>query len=259
MDIVQYEIGKYAMSKRNIVALVTGAGSGIGKATALRLAEEGMSIVVNDLSYESTQLVVDQINKKGGNAISAPGDASNEANVKTIIDLTTKVYDYPNVLVNSAGFMQQRRFDELTYDDFDKMLKVHLYSTFLCIKLVLPQMLLKKYGVIINIASQLGQVGAAELCHYSAAKAAIIGLTKSLAREVSNQGVRVNAIAPGPINTPLIDNLSSNWKNNKIQELPLGRFGEPEEIADTVSFLVSDSAKLYVGQTLGPNSGDVMF
>jgi 3-oxoacyl-[acyl-carrier protein] reductase len=119
-------------------------------------------------------------------------------------------------------------------------------------------MLSRGSGIIVNVASQLGQIGGIELCHYSAAKAGIIGLTKSLAREVSAQGVRVNAVAPGPINTELILGLSEDWQKAKAAELPLGRFGEPREVAETVAFLVSDGAALYVGQTLGPNSGDVM-
>ncbi|MNT63035.1 3-oxoacyl-[acyl-carrier-protein] reductase FabG [compost metagenome] len=108
------------------------------------------------------------------------------------------------------------------------------------------------------MASQLGQIGGVELVHYSSAKAAIIGMTKALAREVSSRGVRVNAVAPGPINTPLVMGLSKDWRDAKKAQLPLGRFGEPDEIAATVSFLASPSAGLFVGQTLGPNSGDVM-
>jgi 3-oxoacyl-[acyl-carrier protein] reductase len=125
-------------------------------------------------------------------------------------------------------------------------------------KLALPSMLAAGHGVIVNVASQLGQIGGIELVHYAGAKAAIIGMTKSLAREVSNRGVRVNAVAPGPINTPLVRELSQEWRVRKAAELPLGRFGEPEEVAATVSFLASPAASLFVGQTLGPNSGDVM-
>lgn len=114
-------------------------------------------------------------------------------------------------------------------------------------------------GGVVNIASQLSQIGAEGLVHYAAANAGIIGLTKSLACEVSAQGVRVNAVAPGPVNTPLvIDNLPEEWREDKAAELLLGRFGEPHEVPETVSFLVSDVAALYVGQTLGPNSGDVI-
>jgi 3-oxoacyl-[acyl-carrier protein] reductase len=119
-------------------------------------------------------------------------------------------------------------------------------------------MLARKSGAIVNVASQLGQIGGVELVHYSAAKAGIIGMTKSLAREVSAQGIRVNAVAPGPINTPLVRSLSQDWQRAKAAELPLGRFGEPEEVAEAVSFLCSPAASLFVGQTLGPNSGDVM-
>jgi 3-oxoacyl-[acyl-carrier protein] reductase len=123
---------------------------------------------------------------------------------------------------------------------------------------VLPAMLAAKAGVIVNVASQLGQIGGIELVHYSAAKAAIIGMTKALAREVSAQGVRVNAVAPGPINTPLVMAISEKWRRDKAAELPLGRFGEPEEVADAVAFLASPAARLFVGQTICPNSGDVM-
>jgi 3-oxoacyl-[acyl-carrier protein] reductase len=125
-------------------------------------------------------------------------------------------------------------------------------------KAVLGGMLRKEKGVIVNIASQLGQIGGMELVHYSAAKAGIIGLTKALAREVSARGVRVNAVAPGPINTPLVMALSKDWRKAKAAQLPLGRFGEPEEVAAAVAFLLSDNASLFVGQTIGPNSGDVM-
>lgn len=119
-------------------------------------------------------------------------------------------------------------------------------------------MLLAGHGVIINMASQLGQIGGVELSHYSAAKAGVIGMTKSLAREVSQRGVRVNAVAPGPINTELVRGLSQAWREQKARELPLGHFGEPDDVAAVVAFLASDEASTFVGQTLGPNCGDVM-
>jgi len=138
------------------------------------------------------------------------------------------------------------------------MVAVHLRGCFLGCRRAMDAMLDAKSGVIVNIASQLGQIGGVELVHYSAAKAGIIGLTKALSREVSSEGVRVNAVAPGPINTDLVMSLSEGWRNAKADELPLGRFGEPEEVAATVAFLASSDASNYVGQTLGPNSGDVM-
>jgi 3-oxoacyl-[acyl-carrier protein] reductase len=240
------------------VALVTGAGSGIGRAIAEKLAQNGERIVVNDLNAATAEEVVAGIQESGGEAAAAPGDVSDPEAVQQIVAAAREAYGSPEILVNNAGFLQQKRFVDLAVEDFDRMIAVHLRGTFLCTRAVLPEMLSQGSGIIVNVASQLGQIGGVELCHYSSAKAGIIGLTKSLAREVSAQGVRVNAVAPGPINTELVLDLSEEWRNAKAAELPLGRFGEPEEVAETVAFLVSDGATLYVGQTLGPNSGDVM-
>jgi 3-oxoacyl-[acyl-carrier protein] reductase len=245
-------------AERSRVALVTGAGSGIGRAIAEKLGKEGERVVVNDLKGEAADEVVAGIKESGGEASSAPGDVSDVEDVDRIVTAAREAYGSPEILVNNAGFLQQKRFVDLTVEDFDRMIAVHLRGTFLCTRAVLPEMLSRGSGIIVNVASQLGQIGGVELCHYSSAKAGIIGLTKSLAREVSAQGVRVNAVAPGPINTELVLGLSEEWRNAKAAELPLGRFGEPWEVAETVAFLVSDGAALYVGQTLGPNSGDVM-
>ena len=240
------------------VALVTGAGNGIGRAIAEKLAEGGESVVVNDLRGEAAEEVVVRIEEAGGQAAAAPGDVSDPEAVQRILAATRGAFGPPEIMVNNAGFLQQKPFVDLTVEDFDRMIAVHLRGTFLCTHAVLPEMLSAGRGIIVNVASQLGQIGGVELCHYSAAKAGIIGLTKSLAREVSTQGVWVNAVAPGPINTELVLGLSDEWRTNKAAELPLGRFGDPHEVADTVAFLVSGGAALYVGQTLGPNSGDVM-
>jgi 3-oxoacyl-[acyl-carrier protein] reductase len=244
--------------ERSRVALVTGAGSGIGRAIAEKLAKNGERVVVNDLKGEAADEVVAGIKGSGGEAAAAPGDVSDVADVDRIVEAAGEAYGPPEILVNNAGFLQQKRFVDLAVEDFDRMIAVHLRGTFLCTRAVLPGMLSRGGGIIVNVASQLGQIGGVELCHYSSAKAGIIGLTKSLAREVSAQGVRVNAVAPGPINTELVLGLSEDWRRTKAAELPLGRFGEPHEVAETVAFLVSDGATLYVGQTLGPNSGDVM-
>ncbi len=245
------------MAEDKGVAIVTGAGSGIGLAVAHRLAREGYAVVVNDVSAEAAEAAVAAITAAGGRAAGAPGDVSREEDVAGIATVAEGLGRVA-VLVNNAGIVQQARFVDLTPADFDRMFAVHVRGTFLCTKSVLPGMLARGTGSIVNMASQLGQIGGIELVHYSAAKSAIIGMTKSLAREVSAAGVRVNAVAPGPINTPLVRALSADWRNAKAAELPLGHFGEPEDIAGTVAFLVSDDARIYVGQTLGPNSGDVM-
>jgi 3-oxoacyl-[acyl-carrier protein] reductase len=246
------------MAKGSRVSLVTGAGSGIGRAIAEKLAREGERVVVNDLEEASAEEVVAGIVESGREAASAPGDVSDPEDVGRMVERAREAFGPIEVLVNNAGYGRQKPFVELTVEDFDRMIGVHLRGTFLCTSAVLPGMLAAGRGVIVNVASQLGQIGGVELSHYSAAKAGIIGLTKSLAREVSAQGVRVNAVAPGPINTELVRGLSEEWRRNKAAELPLGRFGEPWEVAETVAFLVSEGAALYVGQTLGPNSGDVM-
>ncbi len=240
------------------LAIVTGAGSGIGQASARRLAQDGYAVAVNDLNAASAQATADAITAAGGRAIACPGDVSDPAAVTAFITAAEAEFGPCAALVNNAGFVHQARFVDLTVADFDRMFAVHVRGNFLCTSAVLPGMLARGEGVIVSIASQLGQIGGIELVHYSAAKAAIIGMTKSLAREVSAQGVRVNAIAPGPINTPLVLGLSEDWRRVKAAELPLGRFGEPEEVAAAVAFLVSPQASLFVGQTLGPNSGDVM-
>lgn len=239
------------------VAIVTGAGSGIGEAVAKRLARDGYAVVVNDLSPERAEATAAAISTAGASAKAAPGDVSQEGDVARIAAAAAELGPC-TLLVNNAGHVHQAVFVDLTPADFDRMFAVHVRGTFLCIRAVLPGMLERGSGVVVNVASQLGQIGGVELAHYSAAKAAIIGLTKSLAREVSASGVRVNAVAPGPINTPLVRALSSDWRTAKAKDLPLGRFGEPEDVAATVAFLASDEARIYVGQTLGPNSGDVM-
>jgi 3-oxoacyl-[acyl-carrier protein] reductase len=239
-------------------AIVTGAGSGIGQAVALRLAADGYRVVVNDIRPAESERVAAEIRNRQGDAAPVGGDVSKEDDVTAIVAACRSAFGEPTHLINNAGFVHQARFADLTPADFDRMFAVHVRGVFLMTRAVLPAMLAHGAGVIVNMASQLGQIGGVELVHYSAAKAAIIGLTKSLAREVSAQGVRVNAVAPGPINTPLVKALSPEWRKTKEAELSLGRFGEPEEVAAAVAFLCSDEASLFVGQTIGPNSGDVM-
>lgn len=239
-------------------ALVTGAASGIGLAVAGRLAADGASVVLVDLDAEKAALAAERLRDTGYKAVHAQADVAQEASVSAAVALAVETFGPVGLLVNNAGHVHQARFEDLAVADFDRMFAVHVRGTFLTTRAVLPSMLERGAGIVVNMASQLGQIGGVELTHYSAAKAAIIGLTKALAREVSDRGVRVNAVAPGPINTPLVRALSPDWQAAKRAELPLGAFGEPEDVAGTVAFLASSDARIFVGQTLGPNSGDVM-
>jgi 3-oxoacyl-[acyl-carrier protein] reductase len=247
-----------AAGLRQAIAIVTGGGSGIGRAIASRLAADGAAVTVNDFVKERAEAVAAGIRAIGGRAVAVGGDVADESDVGNIAAAGKAAFGDATLLVNCAGHVHQARFLEIAPADFDRIFAVHVRGAYLCTRAVLPAMLAAKSGAIINIASQLGQIGGIELSHYSAAKAAIIGLTKSLAREYSAHGVRINAVAPGPIETPLVMALSEDWRRRKAADLPLGRFGQPEEVAATVAFLASDEASLFVGQTLGPNSGDVM-
>jgi len=240
------------------IAIVTGAARGIGSAIAARLARAGAATVLADLDQKGAAAASAELNRAGGRTIATHVDVADERSVGEMFAACEKAFGACSLLVNNAGFVHQAPFEALSAADFDRMIAVHLRGTFLCARRAIGAMLAAGDGVIVNIASQLGQIGGVELVHYSAAKAGIIGFTKALAREVSARGVRVNAVAPGPINTPLVLGLTEAWRDAKRAQLPLGRFGEPEDIAETVAFLASPAARIYVGQTLGPNSGDVM-
>jgi NAD(P)-dependent dehydrogenase (short-subunit alcohol dehydrogenase family) len=173
--------------------IVTGAGSGIGLAVARKLAALEYNVVVNDYNGDAAKDAAAQIG-----ALAVQGDVSDEGDVARLVAECTAKYGAPTHLVNNAGHVHQARFTDLEPADFDRMIAVHLRGTYLCTRAVLPQMIARKSGCVVNMASQLGQIGGIELVHYSAAKAGIIGMTKALAREVSKLGVRVNAVAPGP-------------------------------------------------------------
>jgi len=237
------------------VALVTGAANGIGHAVATRLVSEGAVVILADRDAERAASVAAEL---GSRAMGVAMDVSDAESVDAGFSRGEEVFGPVTVLVNNAGHVHQALFEDIAVHEFDRMLSVHLRGTFLCSQRALRPMLAAGQGVIINMASQLGQVGGIELAHYSAAKAGVIGMTKAMARELSPRGVRVNAIAPGPINTDLVRALSPSWREKKTRELPLGRFGEPSDVASVVVFLAGDEAGIFVGQTLGPNCGDVM-
>lgn len=224
--------------------VVTGGASGIGRAIVEAFRSNGDRVVVLDRS--------------GGDGVIRV-DVSNEASVRAAFFTAREQLGTIDILVNSAGLLTESPLEEMTFTMWNETISVDLTGVFLCCREVVGEMRKQKWGRIINIASQLGIKGGIELSHYTAAKAGVVGLTKALAREAAPDNVLVNSIAPGPIETPLLDGISESWKTAKRAELPLGRFGTPEEVAPTAVLLASDpGGNLYVGQTLGPNSGDVM-
>ncbi len=213
------------------IAVVTGGASGIGAGIAVAFAREGADIAVVDVTPESGAAdCVAAITAEGRDALYVRADVSDEAAVRAMVDTVLSHFGSVDVLVNNAGIFTQDLVENLLLADWDRVIGVNLRGTFLCTRMLIGHMLDRGAGRIINIASQLGQIGGAEAAHYSASKAGVHGLTKSLAREVSQRGVLVNAIAPGPINTPLLENETEEWRSAKLAELPLGRFGTVDEI-----------------------------
>ncbi|MBJ2139288.1 SDR family oxidoreductase [Delftia acidovorans] len=240
-------------------AVVTGAGSGIGEAIALAYAQAGAQLLLADIDAARADSVAQRCRALGAQAETVIGDVGDESTAHRIVDRCVQAFSGIDILVNNAGMLTQSRCADMSTAMWDEMLRVDLRSVFLCARRAVPHMQAQRWGRIINIASQLGIKGGVELSHYAAAKAGVIGFTKSLALEVAPDNVLVNAIAPGPIATPLVDGISADWKRAKEASLPLGRFGRADEVAPTAVLLASDpGGNLYVGQTLGPNSGDVM-
>lgn len=247
------------MLLQNRRCVITGAASGIGEAIAMLFACEGARLVLTDRDSDKLSAVVERCRQSGAACQGVVADAGEVAGATSGVDACLEYYEGIDVLVNNAGMLTQARCSDITLEMWETMMAVDLRSVFLASQRALPAMLAQRWGRIINIASQLGIKGGAELCHYAAAKAGVIGLTKSLALEVSSGNVLVNAIAPGPIDTPLIDGINQAWKAAKAAELPLGRFGRAEEVAPVALLLASEpGGNLFAGQTLGPNSGDVM-
>ncbi|BBY50110.1 3-oxoacyl-ACP reductase [Mycolicibacterium arabiense] len=235
-------------------AMITGAASGIGRAVAAHYLAAGARVVVADLSPRAAE-IAGELGADGGVVL----DATDEDAVDAAVAAATEMLGRIDVLVTSHGILTQSPMVDMSLALWQETLSVDLTSVFLLNRAVLPGMLGQGGGRIVNVASQLGIKGGESLAHYAAAKAGVIAMTKSLALEVSSRGVLVNAIAPGPIETPMLDGIDDEWKRAKRAELPLGRFGTADEVAPTAVLLASDpGGNLFVGQVLGPNSGDVM-
>lgn len=242
------------------LALVSGASSGIGRATALALAGAGAAVVVNHLGQaEAAQAVVNTIEAQGGRAWAVEADVAQASAVSQLRDWVLAHCGAPDILVNNAGIIQEKPFLETTEADWDQMLGVDLKSVFLMSQAFLPGMVQSGRGVVVNVASDLALLGRERYAPYCAAKAGVIGLTRALAREFAPHGVRVNAIAPGPVATAMVslEHMSAEWVEKELA-IPQHRIAEPDEMAASVLFLASDLSRFYCGQVLGPNGGSVM-
>lgn len=239
-------------------ALVTGGSRGIGEAIVRAFLREGASVVVLDRDIVHAQSTVNALAPTTGTAIVLAADVSDERAVGCAVEAATRTLGRIDILVNNAGISTTAPLINMPTSMWDEMIAVNLRSVFLCTRAVLPGMIERKFGRIISISSQLAQKGAAEMTHYAAAKAGIIGFTRALAHEVARDGITANAICPGPIDTELARGIPEERRARKIASLPIGRVGTVDEIAPTAVLLASDEGAYYIGATLNPNGGDIM-
>lgn len=239
------------------VAIVTGGSRGIGRSIALALATEGAKVTVNYArSREAADKVVAEIGEAGGEAIAVQGDVSQQEQVENLIKETKEKFGRIDVLVNNAGITRDTLLLRMKPEDWQAVIDLNLTGVFLCTKAVSKLMLKQRSGRIINIASVSGQMGNPGQANYSAAKAGVIGFTKTIAKEMASRGVTVNAVAPGFIETDMTHDLQAE---EILKYIPLGRYGQPEEIAGMVRFLAADSAAAYItGQVFNVDGGMVM-
>ena len=238
-------------------AIVTGASRGIGKAIAIFLAKEGAEVIINySSSLENANKVVSEINSFGGKAYPLQADISNENSVNELIKTVLEKNNKIDVLVNNAGITKDGLLMRMKTDDWQKVLDLNLSGVFYCTRAVSRQMLKQKKGRIINITSVVGLMGNPGQANYSAAKAGVVGLTQSAAKEFASRGITVNAVAPGFISTDMTKDLNSELI---LSAIPLGRFGKPEDVAGAVRFLAADPSAAYItGQTIQVDGGMVM-
>ncbi len=238
------------------VAIVTGSGRGIGRAIALKLAQAGAAVVVNDIGdAKPVEAVVKEIKAMGKEAVAVMADVSLASDVARLVEKTLSAYKRVDILVNNAGVNRDQLLLRMSEEDWDKVLAVDLKSVFLCTKAVVRHMAKQHWGRIISLSSVVGIVGNKGQANYAAAKAGIIGFTRAIAKEVASHGVTVNAIAPGFIDTEMTKRLKEDWKRELKKIIPVGEFGSPRDVAEAVAFLASEEARYITGQVLGVDGG----
>lgn len=247
------------MMLKEKVAIITGASRGLGRATALALAAQGVKVAVNYAGNAAkAEEVVNLIQAQGGQAVAVQADVSEAADVEKMISLVIERYGRVDILVNNAGITRDGLLLRMKETDWDAVLNTNLRGVFLVTKAVSKLMMKQRSGKIINLSSVVGLSGNAGQANYAAAKAGILGFTKSLAKELGSRGITVNAIAPGFIQTDMTEKLNDQVREKMLAEIPLGRLGVPEDVARLVVFLASDEADYITGQTINVDGGMVM-
>lgn len=242
--------------------LITGGASGIGQATARRMARSGAHVIVADRDADGAASIVDEIKREGGSAAMVVVDVTQRAAVKEMVGQAQREGVAIDALFNNAGISRKNLVEQIPEDEWDLMLTTHVKSTFLCCQAVLPQMCDRRAGVILNMSSDYAVKGMVRGAAYAAAKTAIFSLTKSLALEFATYGIRVNALGPGPIDTPLLraGRTGEEWTAaaaERAELVPMGRLGRPDEVASVVEFLLSARAAYMTGQIVHPNGGTI--
>jgi len=246
------------MELQNKVALITGGAQGIGKTISEELVQNGAHVVLGDVNLEGAQATAEAINNNGGSASAVKIDVSNPAEVKQVFDSILKDKKPIDIMINNAGITRDGLMIRMKEADWDRVLNINLKGTFLCSQQAAKQMMKQKSGAIVNIASIVGVMGNFGQANYSASKAGVIGLTKTLAREVASRGIRVNAVAPGFIDTEMTRVLDESVRQSLIEQIPMAKLGLPEDVARCVAFLVSDRSSYITGQVINVNGGMLM-
>jgi 3-oxoacyl-[acyl-carrier protein] reductase len=240
-------------------AIVTGAAKGIGKAVALKLASLGANIVLNYRSSEDKAIELEnELKELGVEVLRVKGDISKLADVENLINKAKERFGSIDIMVNNAGITKDTLLLRMKEEDFDSVIDVNLKGVFNCLKTITPIMVKQKHGKIVNLSSVVGIVGNAGQVNYAASKAGVIGMTKSLAKEIGARGITVNAVAPGFIETDMTEVLGDKLKDEAKKGIPLRRLGTPEDVAEVVAFLSSDSSNYITGQVINVDGGMVM-
>ena len=243
------------MDLTNKIAVVTGSGRGIGQAIALKLAVAGASVVINDVVEATANQTVEQIKTIGRQSMAIMADVSSSADANRMIATVKETFGRIDILVNNAGITRDQLLIKMTDEDWDNVLRIDLRSVFVCTRAVIRDMMKQRWGRIINISSIVGIAGNSGQANYAAAKAGIIGFTRTMAKEVASRNVTVNAVAPGFIDTEMTQKLDEKQKAELKQRIPSGCLGSPQDVSEAVAFFASEEAKYITGQVLTVDGG----